>query len=199
MTATVHKILVRSKQLLESTVLPAGYFGEKAAEARNKTYMSEDFIMQGSTTDFVDSQMCFNSSLHLNRCIQKHKRFSLPHEVIALLSCDFKPAKEFVDGADYYEEDDYDFFYNIEIENEEHKFRRHGGGVSTTRKKIIKMPCVVQELLIYAKKTGQSPHSALFACTHSATRQPQMYTYICVCNICICTYVIDYDCYSQPS
>jgi len=28
-------------------------------------------------------------------------------------------------------------------------------------KKIIKIPCIVQELLIYAKKTGQSPHSAL--------------------------------------
>jgi len=41
MTATVHKILVHSKQLLENTVLPAGYFGEEAAEARNKIYNSD--------------------------------------------------------------------------------------------------------------------------------------------------------------
>jgi len=26
---------------------------------------------------------------------------------------------------------------------------------------MIKMPCIVQELLINAKKTGQSPHSAV--------------------------------------
>jgi len=34
-------------------------------------------------------------------------------------------------------------------------------GVPTTRKKMIKISCVVQKLLIYAKKKGQSPHSAM--------------------------------------
>jgi len=35
-------------------------------------------------------------------------------------------------------------------------FQIKSDGVPTTRKKIIKISCVVQKLLIYAKKTGQS-------------------------------------------
>jgi len=34
-------------------------------------------------------------------------------------------------------------------------------GTPTTTKKMIKIPCIVQELLYNAKKTGQSAHSAL--------------------------------------
>jgi len=39
MTATVHKILVHSKDIFEQTVLPVGYFGEEAAESRNKIWI----------------------------------------------------------------------------------------------------------------------------------------------------------------
>jgi len=75
------------------------------------------------------SQTCFKeqwtsdpiiSSVNLNRRIQKHKRVLLPDEVIALLSCDLKPTEGFLDGADYKEEDNHDFFYNIEIKNKSH-------------------------------------------------------------------------------
>jgi len=38
MTATVHKILVYSKESFENTVHPVGYFGEEAAESINKIY-----------------------------------------------------------------------------------------------------------------------------------------------------------------
>jgi len=41
MTATVLKILVHSKQLLENTLLPAGYFEEEAAKPRKKMYKSD--------------------------------------------------------------------------------------------------------------------------------------------------------------
>ena len=38
MPATIHKMLIHAKQILENSVLPAGYFGEEASEARNKFY-----------------------------------------------------------------------------------------------------------------------------------------------------------------
>ena len=38
MPATIHKVLIHAKQILEDSVLPAGYFGEEASEARNKFY-----------------------------------------------------------------------------------------------------------------------------------------------------------------
>jgi len=85
--------------------------------------------MQGSIAEFVASQMCFkekwtsdpiNSSVNLNRRIQKHKRLPLPHKVIALLSCDLKPTEGFLDGADYKKDGDHDSLYNIEINNKSH-------------------------------------------------------------------------------
>ena len=36
--ATIHKVLIHAKQFFENSVLPAGYFGEEASEARNKFY-----------------------------------------------------------------------------------------------------------------------------------------------------------------
>jgi len=124
MTATVHKILVHSKQLLENTVFPAGAFGEEAAEARNKIYKSDRLHharKQNRICGFTDvfhrameTSDPIISSINLNRRIQKHKRLPLSH------ACDFKPAEDFVDGADDHKEDHYDFSYNIEIENKEH-------------------------------------------------------------------------------
>ena len=38
MPATICKVLIHAKQILENSVLPAGYFGEEAPEARNKFY-----------------------------------------------------------------------------------------------------------------------------------------------------------------
>jgi len=33
-------------------------------------------------------------------------------------------------------------------------------------KKIIRIPCIVQELFFYDKKTGQSPYVCIHACIH---------------------------------
>ena len=38
MPATIHMVLIHAKQILEDSVLQAGYFGEEASEARNKIY-----------------------------------------------------------------------------------------------------------------------------------------------------------------
>ena len=38
MPAMIHKVLIHAKQIFEKSVLPAGYFGEEASEARNKFY-----------------------------------------------------------------------------------------------------------------------------------------------------------------
>ena len=38
MPATIHKVLIHAKQILENSVLPARYFGEEASEARDKFY-----------------------------------------------------------------------------------------------------------------------------------------------------------------
>jgi len=72
MTATVHKILVQSKDILEQTVLPVGYFGEVAAESRNKIYRAMD------TSDPIISP------INLKRRVRKHKRLSLPPEIIQM-------------------------------------------------------------------------------------------------------------------
>ena len=38
MPVTIYKVLIHAKQILENSVLPAGYFGEEASEVRNKIY-----------------------------------------------------------------------------------------------------------------------------------------------------------------
>jgi len=115
---------VHSKQLLENTVLPAGYFVDEAAEPRNKIYNSDRLhharkhnricVFTDVFHRAMETSDPIISSINLNRRIKKHKRLPLPH------ACDFKPAEDFVDGADDHKEDDYDFSYIIEIENKEH-------------------------------------------------------------------------------
>ena len=41
MTPTVHKVILHSKQIMQNAALPIGYFGEDAAESRNKIYKSD--------------------------------------------------------------------------------------------------------------------------------------------------------------
>ena len=47
MPATIHKVLIHAKQILENFVLPSGYFGEEASEARNKFYRDIGNSTQG--------------------------------------------------------------------------------------------------------------------------------------------------------
>ena len=41
MTPTVHKIIADSRQVIENTVLPEGYFGEEASESHSKVYKED--------------------------------------------------------------------------------------------------------------------------------------------------------------
>ena len=109
MTPTVHKVLVHSKQIMENISLPAGYYGEDAAEARNKIYKS-DRLSHARTTSRVDNfSDVFNraldtsdpliSSLGINTRIQQRKRLNLPPEVIQLLKCEVSQSHTLYDDT----------------------------------------------------------------------------------------------------
>jgi len=127
MTATVHKILVHSKEILEQTVLPVGYFGEEAAESRNKVYKSDRLHHARKHNRICSFADVFHramdtsdpiiSSINLRRRVRKRKRLSLLPEVIQLLACEFEPDNDSADCADCEEEDDCEILYSIKIEN----------------------------------------------------------------------------------
>jgi len=91
MTATVHKIIVHSRQIMEITVLPVGCFGEEASESRNKVYKydrlhhSRKHCRLHSFADVFNLAMDTSDpiilSLSLSRRIKNHKSLSLPIEV----------------------------------------------------------------------------------------------------------------------
>ena len=41
MPATVHKVLIHGRQIVESIVLPIGYFGEEGSEAENIKFLNK--------------------------------------------------------------------------------------------------------------------------------------------------------------
>ena len=41
MTATVHRVLLHSKDIIENTVLPVAFFGETTAESLHKVYTAD--------------------------------------------------------------------------------------------------------------------------------------------------------------
>lgn len=98
MTPTLHKVLIHSKQIMENTALPVGYFGEDAAEARNKIYKS-DRLHHARRTSRIDN-ICdvfsraldtsdpLVSSLRLSTRAHQRKRLVLPPEVRELLCCE---------------------------------------------------------------------------------------------------------------
>ena len=96
MPATIHKVLIQAKQILENSVLAAGYFGEEASDARNKFYkrgrefrarknsrinnLKDIFNRAMNTSDPVISSI---SSLYR---LKRWHKLTLPSEVIAMLS-----------------------------------------------------------------------------------------------------------------
>jgi len=123
MTATVHKILVHSKDILEQTVFPVGYFGEEAAESRNTIYQLDRHHHARkhnricSFADLVqramDTSDSIISSINLKGRIRKQNRLPLPPEVIQMLAYEFEPDNDSLDSADCDEE----VLYNIKMEN----------------------------------------------------------------------------------
>ena len=96
MPATIHRFLIHAKQILENSVLPAGYFGEEASEARNKFYKRDREFHERKNNRINNPEDIFNramdtsdpviSSISLQCCLKRRYELTLPSEVIAMLS-----------------------------------------------------------------------------------------------------------------
>lgn len=95
MTATVHKVLIHSREIVENTLLPVGCFGEDAAESRNKLYKSDRLhharknSRKNNFSDVFNRAMDMSdpviSSICLDSRMQQRRRAQLPQEVLDML------------------------------------------------------------------------------------------------------------------
>lgn len=96
MPATLHKILIHGKAIIENSILPVGMFAEEASEARNKSYKSfrernsrkcsRKATMEDIFFRSMDSSDPLIASLSLSSRLQKRKKLPLPSAVIELLA-----------------------------------------------------------------------------------------------------------------
>ena len=96
MPATIHKVLIHVKEILENSVLPAGYFGEEASEARNKFYKRDREFHAKKNSRINNLEDIFNRamdtsdpvicSISLQYSLKRRHKLTLPSEVIAMLS-----------------------------------------------------------------------------------------------------------------
>ena len=101
MPATIHKVLIHVKEILENSVLPAGYFREEASETRNKFYKRDrEFYARKNSRknnrSINNLEYIFNraidtsdpviSSISLQYSLKRRHKLTLPSEVIAMLS-----------------------------------------------------------------------------------------------------------------
>ena len=96
MPATIHKVLIHAKQILENSVLPAGYFGEKAFEARNKFYKRDKEFHVRKNSRINNLEDIFNramntsdpviSSISLQYRLKRRHKLTLPSEIVAMMS-----------------------------------------------------------------------------------------------------------------
>ena len=96
MPATTHKFLIHAKQIFENSVLPAGYFGEEASEARNKFYKRDREFHARKNSRINNLEDIFNramdrshpviSSISLQYRLKRRHKLTLLSEVIAMLS-----------------------------------------------------------------------------------------------------------------
>lgn len=96
MPATFHKVLIHAKEILQNTILPAGYFAEEASEARNKLYKRDREFHARKNSRIHNLEDIFNramdtsnpvvSSTSLQRRLKIRHKLCLPSEVIAMLS-----------------------------------------------------------------------------------------------------------------
>ena len=95
MPATTYKVLIHAKQILENSVLPAGYFGEEASEARNKFYKRDREFHSRKNSHINNLDDIFNramdtsdpviSTISLQYHLKARHKLTLPSEVIAML------------------------------------------------------------------------------------------------------------------
>lgn len=96
MTATVHKVLIHSTDIIANSVLPIGYFGEDAAESRHKIYKYDRLHHARKNSRINNITDVFNraidtsdpliSSIHYNYRKNRRNYLPLPKEVIQLLT-----------------------------------------------------------------------------------------------------------------
>lgn len=94
MSATIHKILVHSSQIIEASVVPVGVLAENASEARNKFYKRDrtgharkDSRVHNILDMYhraMDSSDPYISSLCLAERTNSSKKLNFPREVIDL-------------------------------------------------------------------------------------------------------------------
>ena len=94
--ATIHKVLIPAKQILENSSLPAGYFGEEASEARNKFFKRDREFHARKNSRVNNLENIFNramdtsdpviSSIRLQYLLKRRHKLTLPSEAIAMLS-----------------------------------------------------------------------------------------------------------------
>lgn len=95
MTATVHKVLIHGKEIIERTILPIGCFGEEAAESRNKHYKYDRLNHARKTSRKTNLLDVFNraldmsdplvSSISVKKRVEQKSRMQLPREVVDML------------------------------------------------------------------------------------------------------------------
>lgn len=127
MTPTVHKVIVHSKQIMQNTALPVGYFGEDAAESRNKIYKSDRLHHARKTSRIdnlfdvfhraLDTSDPLISSLRLNTRVHQRKRLTLPPEVKELLYCEDIGETSATENLENTDDDEDDYPEELEEEN----------------------------------------------------------------------------------
>ena len=127
MTPTVHKVIVHSKQIMQNTALPVGYFGEDTAESRNKIYKSDRLHHARKTSRIdnlfdvfhraLDTSDPLISSLRLNTRVHQRKRLTLPPEVKELLYCEDIGETCATENLENMDDDEDDYPEQLEEEN----------------------------------------------------------------------------------
>lgn len=95
MPATVHKVLIHGKQIMENSLLPVGYFAEEASEARNKLYKhdrehharktSREHNLEDVFNRAMDTSDPIISSINMQKRASQQHKVNLPSEVINML------------------------------------------------------------------------------------------------------------------
>ncbi|XP_049312286.1 uncharacterized protein LOC125778464 [Bactrocera dorsalis] len=116
MSATVHKILVHSAQIMEASLVPVGCLGENASEARNKFYKKDRIAharknsRSNNIVDVFNRAMDSSDPLLSSICLNNRTKNKLirriPHEVTELLELPAVPDNLDVASTSRHEDDD---------------------------------------------------------------------------------------------
>ena len=112
---------------MQNTALPVGYFGEDAAESRNKIYKSDRLHHARKTSRIdnlfdvfhraLDTSDPLISSLRLNTRVHQRKRLTLPPEVKELLYCEDIGETCATENLENMDDDEDDYPEQLEEEN----------------------------------------------------------------------------------